>query len=146
MVRDPDMLKSLRQEWEAVRSAQGRVQLHLYAAVGGLSFFPHKLADISYSLVLLFACAVLKDVLIQLCNEGNFTSKRNQLGTLMHSSKAAAIPWVNFALVDRAREERNDVAHKQKILPRCECWKFIDAIENELVNWGIVPAPIKFKH
>lgn len=145
MIQDPIMLQSLRQEWEAVRNAQRRVQLHLSAAVGGLSFFPHKLADISHSLVILFACAVLKDVLTQLRNERNFTSKSNLLGELMDSSKAT-IPWVNFGLVDRARKKRNGVAHDQKILPRAECWKYINAIEKELVNWGIVPAPIEFKH
>lgn len=147
MIQDPTMFQNLRQEWHAVRDTQSMVQRHLNAAAssGGLGVAVNlTLRDVCHSLVILFAFSVLEEVLTQLRDEGNFTSG-SQLGALMHASKSV-IPWVDFNLVDKARQERNKVAHDQKILPRGDCWKYIDAIEAELLEWGILSAPIGFKH
>ncbi len=63
----------------------------------------------------------------------------------MYSSKTN-LSWQDFDLIDKAREERNKVAHDQEILERGECWKFIDGIENELVSWNVVSNKIPFDH
>ncbi len=88
----------------------------------------HKLRNISHNLTLLFAFSVLETVLKQLRDEGIFSEKYSGLKKLMHSSKKNGLTWVDFELVDEAREERNKIAHEQKTLERAECWKFIDAI------------------
>jgi len=60
----------------------------------------------------------------------------------MWSSKNA-LPWVDIEKVDEGRERRNDVAHERKFLPRRECQKYIDAIEDELVPWKVLPKKLQ---
>ncbi|MQY66742.1 MAG: hypothetical protein GH159_00240 [Dehalococcoidia bacterium] len=102
--------------------------------------FPHKVADISYSLVLLFAYSVLGTVLRQLRDEEFFASpkKDNRLGVLISNSETQ-LPWINFGEVDEGHHKRNDVAHEDFVPSRGESWKYIDAIEKELINWQIIP-------
>ena len=54
------------------------------------------------------------------------------------SSSQSALPWQNYALVDEARNRRNDIAHRREIFERGDCWKYVDAIEVELRKWRIV--------
>lgn len=140
MIKNLSVLTYIRKEWQGVRSRQTSIFVGLAASWGlGTGVFPHKVADISYSLVLIFAYSVLGNVLRQLGEEGFFTlPKKDTLGALMHNSKTQ-LPWVNFSEIDRGRCKRNDVAHKDFVPPRGESWKYIDEIEKELVNWQIIP-------
>jgi hypothetical protein len=97
MIKDARVFAEVRQDWQGVRNRQTSIFVGLVASrgvVGGI--FPHRVADISYSLVLIFAYSVLKDLLLQLGKEGLFIlPNRTFLGDLMHSSKTQ-LPWVNF--------------------------------------------------
>ena len=141
MIRDQNVLEEIRKEWQGVRNKQTSIFVGL-AASGGLIrlSFPHKVADISYSLVLIYAYSVLQNVLLQLRDEGHLTSLKgnNYLGALVHNSKKK-LTWLNFGEVDRGHCKRNDVAHRDLVLQRGEAWKYIDAIEKELINWRIIP-------
>jgi hypothetical protein len=95
--------------------------------------------------VLLFAFSVLETTLKQHRDDKVFEEKRNGLKSLMHSSKSK-LSWLDFDLIDKARDERNKVAHDQKILERGECWMYIDGIESELVSWNVVSNKIPFDH
>ena len=142
MIKNQSVLADIREEWQGVRNRQTSIFVGLAASRSlGTGIFPHRVADISYSLVLIFAYSVLGTVLLQLGEEGFFTlpKKDTLLGALMHSSKTQ-LPWVNFSEVDRGRCKRNDVAHSDLVLPREESWQYIDAIEKELVNWQIIPG------
>jgi hypothetical protein len=48
------------------------------------------------------------------------------------------VPWQDYALVDQARNSRNQIAHQRAVIERAETWRFIDAIEVELRAWQIV--------
>lgn len=141
MIQDQNSLEEIRKEWRGVRNIQTSIFVGL-AASGGLisGIFPFKIADISYSLVLIYGYAVLQTVLQHLRDEGLFTSpkKDNRLGTLMDSSREK-LNWLDFNEVYRGRGKRNDIAHEELVLQRGEAWKFIDAIEQELINWRIIP-------
>ena len=148
MVKDKTELEKFRKEWISVRKFQEKIQRHLNAAaMGGIGALgsTYELRNISHNLTLLFAFSVLEKVLKQIKDEGKFSARNDNLGTLMHSSKES-ISWSNFTLVDQAREDRNKLAHEQKIFERGKCWDYIDAIEAELVLWKVLPAPLPFKH
>jgi hypothetical protein len=105
---------------------------------------PSEFTNLCYSLIVLFAFSVLEDVLKELRLEGKFSSSKN-LGSLMKSSQAY-LPWNNFGAVDSARERRNEIAHDQKLVSPTECKSFLDAIENELVTWGVLTHKVKGKY
>lgn len=146
MIQDKTKLQEYQDEWKGVRSFQAKVQRHLNVPLMGIGGFnTHELRNISHNLVLLFAFSVLEGVLKQLQDEGKFRRTRNLLGEIMAASKSA-IQWLDYNKVDKAREDRNDIAHRQTIIERDKCWEYIDAIESELVGWQILSAPIPFKH
>ncbi len=79
---------------------------------------------------------MLNDVLVHLRG----VNPRTPLGTLVQNSEHA-LPWRNYALIVKIVEDRNALAHRAKIIRRRNCWRYIGAIEKELVQWGIVDAP-----
>jgi len=141
MIKGQDVLEEIRKEWQGVRNIQSSIFVGLAASRGLISgIFPQRVADISYSLVLIYAYSVLQNVLLQLRDEEHFTSSKddNHLGTLMHNSKEK-LNWLDFSEADKGRDKRNDIAHSELVLQRGEAWKYIDAIEKELINWRIIP-------
>jgi hypothetical protein len=145
MLRDTATLTSLRQQWHGVRNWQMTVQAHLNAGDMVFGHVSFKLRDITHNLILLFAFSAFEDVLKALRDQGVFSSKTSGLGDMMHSSRTA-LPWQSFDLVNNAREIRNRIAHDQQVIKRGDIWCYIDALENELLAWGIVSAPPQFKH
>jgi hypothetical protein len=95
------------------------------------------LANIAHNLPFLHACSVLNDILEQLRDENHFQCKGRTLGALVKESEHH-LPWNNFALIKEIVWRRNGLAHHSNILPREDCWRYIDAIEQELVAWKIV--------
>ncbi len=146
MIQDKVKKQEIEADWRGVRSFQSRIQVHLNISEGeGAVGATHQLRNISHNLALLFAFSVLETTLKQLRDEKAFEEKRNGLKALMDSSKTN-ISWQDFDLIDTARDERNKVAHEQKILERAKCWKYIDGIESELVSWNVVSNRIPFGH
>ena len=141
-----EIKQEIQDEWDGVRSFQLRIQANLNMSGGiGVGGAPHQLRNISHNLTLLFAFSVLEKALKQLRDENVFKESCNGLKALMRSSKTG-VQWKNFSLIDKARCERNKVAHDQKILERSDCWKYIDGIERELVSWNVVSKPKPFNH
>ncbi len=142
LIYNDEILDQVRRTWGTVRVVQASIKANLNAGMTGfgvplsMDFF-----DLSHSLVLLFAFSVLEEVLRQARDEGRFNCGRNTLGALMSASQDA-VGWVDFSTVDEGRECRNHLAHDQKIPPRSDSWRFIDAIEAELVSWGVLDGPV----
>ena len=146
MIRDSAIKTEIQEDWNGVRKFQSSIQVNLNASSGVIGVgATNKLRNISHNLTLLFAFSVLEAVLKQLRDEGKFSERSNGLKKLMNSS-INGLFWIDFNLVDEAREERNKVAHEQKTLERGDCWKYIDAIEKELMSWNIVVNPHVFTH
>jgi len=145
VIQDKTKLQEYQDEWKGVRGFQAKVQRHLNVPWGIFGSNTHELRNISHNLVLLFAFSVLEGVLKQLQDEGKFKRTRNRLGEIMAASKSA-IQWLDYDMIDKAREDRNGIAHRQTIIERKKCWEYIDAIESELVGWQILSTPIPFKH
>ena len=139
MITDPHILAAIKAEWDSVRRKQNRIKINTFSAMGHISL---QFVDLSYTLILIYAYSVLHETLRQLHEQGSFSStgKGTRLGSLMKASKRV-LPWVDLPCVDLGREQRNKVAHNDRVLPRGETWKYVDAIERELVGWSIIPDP-----
>lgn len=86
-----------------------------------------------YNLPLVLAYAVLDQVLQDL------GYNQRQLGDKMEKAEHE-LSWKNYHLVDCGRIERNRLAHSAKLIPRKECLKYIEAIEEELKGWDILSS------
>jgi hypothetical protein len=88
------------------------------------------------------AYCTLDYVLGQFILEGIFTCTKKNNNCFMLSDKMksakSAISWVDYNLVDRGREVRNDLAHKSKVASKVDCIKYIDAVEAELRSWKLI--------
>ena len=137
MILDREVLEELRKSWNGVRIFRERIQaatLGSFAQGGSFVIF---IADAAHNLPFFHACSVLNNVLLQLEDEGYFKCNSIFLGALLERSENA-LPWKDFNLIKEGVDKRNNVAHKGEVIPRRECWKYIDAIESELVSWKIV--------
>ncbi len=94
-------------------------------------------ADAAHNLPFMHAFAVLNDVLTQLANECQFSCKSIFLNPLLHASENV-LSWENFRLVKEGVDRRNKVAHKGEILPRGQCWKYIDTVHEQLLTWNVL--------
>lgn len=136
MISDLEVLKEIRESWDGVRNIHGIVYRSIVGSVGSAPFVIF-IADIAHNLPFLHACSVLNDVLEQLRDEGEFKCNGRTLGKLAHASKDK-LPWADFNLVKELIDHRNSLAHKGQILPRGDCWEYIDAIEEQLLGWNIL--------
>ena len=147
MIRDAVILQQSRDEWGNVRLSQARVKTNLAAAsrgiIGGIPV-SFGFRDYCHGLTLLFGFSVLENVLRQL-REGHFPCPGWMVGPLMTASRGV-LPWVDYPLVEAAKDARNDIAHRRTTIPRAETWKYLDALEAELLAWGILPGPVKAKY
>jgi hypothetical protein len=142
MIRDSEVLASIQSSWKTVRISQAMVRTNLSVALVFGGFQSHDFRGSCYSLVLLFAYSVLEDSLRELNQQGVFQADNLRLATLMHSSRVS-LPWLKFDLVDKGRERRNAVAHQRAYVESPECWEYVDAIEDELVAWGVLASKTK---
>jgi hypothetical protein len=140
MIKDNTALKNLRSEWETVRSIKKIIAENILSAFHtshGFMSADSSVNKFAYSLLLLFATSVLEHVLLKLRDEGRFACDSSNLGPIMAASRTV-LPWINYPLVDQARDERNKIAHEQLWIEQADCYKYIDAIEAELISWNIV--------
>jgi len=139
VIANPQALEDLRASWDGVRQLRQKIYsavMHGVIASPGLIF----IADAAHNLPFLHACGVFNDVLEQLRDEGHFRCSKRELGALVRASRKV-LPWrrMNYLLIRKEIVKcRNDLAHHAAIVPRDDCWRYIDAIEAELVHWGIV--------
>lgn len=137
MITDTDALTELRSSWNGVRIMREKLQAALLGSFSqGASFAIH-IADIAHNLPFVHACSTLNEVLIQLSKENKIKCNSIFLGPLIKAGKTA-LPWKNYDLIDEAVKKRKEVAHKGLTLNRADCWKYINAIEEELKGWQIL--------
>ena len=137
MIVDPQELQAITQSWRVVRTLCE--SSHRQVQVPGGPFYNETRPEDSYNLPFVLAYAVLDEVLDALLRQGVFScsKRRPTLKDLMDAARPH-LPWRDFALVDTGKGARNKLAHKAVLLSKTECLRFVDAIERELVAWGIV--------
>ena len=139
MIADKAALVEIRQSWGGVEALKNRVQRSLLGSFAEGGSFVIFIADSAHNLPLLHAYAVFNDVLEQLAKEGRFQCKSIFLGALLAASERN-LPWKDFALIKEGVDRRNDLAHDGDVLPRADCWKYIEAVREQVVAWGILDS------
>jgi len=140
MIQDKELLEHLANSWQEVRSIQSFIKRQVLT---GFALGANNMRSVDaplHNLILIYAYAVLENILEKLGKEGHFTSTGWGLKRLMNDSKT--LKWTDFATVNRGRCRRNDIAHRSVLIPRSECSEYIDAIENELLGWQIIKKPV----
>ena len=137
MIKDAAELNRVQKEWTVVSDLRDRIKVNLFAGFGLFGHFSHFLADCANNLPFLHACSVLNEALLQVRDEGVFQCKTRTLGNLVEAAQHQ-ISWVNYSAVTKMVEKRNDLAHRAALLPRVDCWGYLDVIEAELRSWYII--------
>lgn len=138
MISDATVLTEVRESWQGVTKMRERIKVGLFAAPGLIGgTFPHYVADTAYNLPFVHACSVLNDLLEQLAKEGHFNCGSRFLGALVKASKAS-LTWHDYSLIAEIVDKRNGIAHEGDLVPRKECWRYIDEIEKQLQEWGVL--------
>ncbi len=137
MISDPAALEEIRYSWQGVEALRERLQSALLGSFAQGASFVIFVADAAHNLPFVHACAVLNDALQQLAKEGQFRCNSIFLGVLLSASEKE-LSWKDFPLIREGAERQNDVKHRGNVLPRADCWKYIDAIKDQLEVWGIL--------
>jgi hypothetical protein len=137
MVSNLAALSEIRKSWNGVEVLRDRIQGALLGSFAQGASFAIYAADAAHNLPFVHAYGVLNDVLEQLSKEGHFCCDSIFLGGLLHASKEELL-WENFQLIKEGAHRRNDVAHRGDVLPRVDCWEYIDTIRNQLIAWGVL--------
>jgi len=141
LIEGKTVLTEVRQNWAGVDALSEKLRRHAVGSMGLIGGrFPFVLADAAQNLPFLHAYGVLDIVLRQLEAEGYFTCARKSLGHLLAASESAFY-WKAFALIDEGHKRRNEIAHEGQLLNRGDCWRYIDAIRDQLLAWGIIEPP-----
>jgi hypothetical protein len=139
MITDPTALQDARDAWEFVRSSRNVIVGNCNVATLAVGFNQVGIRDLCFNLLLASAFSVLEDVLRQLRDEGKFSGNDNRLGPLM-SNSLSTLTWVDWALVDAGRNDRNHSVHARTYLANGKSRDYIAAIERELVAWGVLTS------
>jgi hypothetical protein len=143
MIRDPAVKAEIEQEWATVRDLANWSRDYVLGGGSGGIFVNETPPGGFYNLPLVLAYSTLDNVLAQLLTEGAFhcLQKNGQpcfgLKDKMRASRTA-LPWVDYARVERGRVARNEVAHDTKLHNKKTCIEFIKAVEAELRSWGVL--------
>ena len=137
MIQDSEVLAEIRASWRGVEVLRGKLQRALLGSFAQGGTFAIFAADAAHNLPFMHAYSVLNDVLSQLSREGHFRCKSIFLGALLDASEHS-LPWENFSLIKEGTGRRNDVAHRGDVLPRADCWRYVDAVQNQLTKWQIL--------
>jgi hypothetical protein len=138
VVKDPNVRAEIEREWRSIRAM---VNWNRSGSLPGGGYINETPPEEFYNLPFVLAYSVLDDVLAQMIVEHIFKcAKKNgycfNLGDKMLSSKRG-LSWKDYATVDAGRKRRNDVAHNGILHSKEVCVKYINAVEDELRNWGL---------
>ena len=139
MIVDQSALTEIRESWRGVELLRNRLQRALLGSFAQGGSFAIFAADAAHNLPFVHAYSVLNDVLRQLALESHFKCKSIFLGALLDASEHK-LSWKNFCLIKEGACRRNDVAHRGEVLPRGDCWKYIDAMHEQLLEWKVLDA------
>jgi hypothetical protein len=137
MIRDPETQSEIAQQWAALRKLCAGS--HRQSQIAGGPFINETPPDSFYNLPFLLAFAVLDEALGELIVQGTIQCRKRRplLGDKMAAS-VNVLSWRDYALVDTGKAARNELAHEARLLAKVDCFRFIDAIENELRAWSIL--------
>jgi hypothetical protein len=137
VIHDLNTLQEVRTAWEFVRHSRNVTVGNCKSATWTVGFNQAGIRDLCFNLLLASALSVLEDTLRALRKQGEFSCKDSRFGPLMKHSQQA-LPWVNWMLIDTARDERNKSVHERVHLPHARCRDYIAAIETELLAWRVL--------
>jgi len=140
MIEDETIRADLNIQWIVVRKlCAASHRQYMVAGAGGATFVNETPPDDYYNLPLVLAFAVLDQALDAHIQQGTFkcSGERPPLGAKMSASRNA-LPWQDYQLVEHGKCARNALAHEAKIIPKTDCFNFIDGIERELKAWAAV--------
>ncbi len=137
MIKDNSVAKEIKKDWSGVVALRDKFKAYITGAVGMGGTPVIFVADAAHNLPFIHACSVLNDTLFQLSKEGHFTCGSIFLGTLVAKAETH-LYWNDYKLIEELVDKRNGIAHYGKIIPRADCWRYIDAIENQLRSWKVI--------
>jgi hypothetical protein len=137
MIRDPNARSEFAREWAAVKTLCSAS--HRQYQIAGGPFINETPPDSYFKLPFLLAYAILDQVLAELIDQGTIQCLRRRplLGDKMAAS-TTRMTWQNYLDVDRGKTARNELAHDARLLGKADCFRFIEAIENELKAWAVI--------
>ena len=137
MIQDPVVVNEIKASWNGVIALREKFKGAIAGSISMGGTFAIYVADAVHNLPFIHACSVLNYTLLQLTKEGHLKCNGIFLGKLVKDSKKD-LRWNNYDLILELVKKRNDIAHQGKILKRGDCWRYIDAIENQLISWNIL--------
>jgi len=124
------------QMWRTVRKLCKPSLGGVFLADGSL--FCQTRPEDSYDLPFVLAYAVLDQVLQAYETAGLFTCRKYPtLGSRMEASRSC-LSWIAYDVIWHGKEARDELAHEAKLLGRPDCMTYIDAIEVEMKEFGIL--------
>jgi len=140
MINNESVINSLIEQWTVIESLSDKLRPFV-GIVGGKIFNGPAPPDESFNLLLVLSYSCLDEFLSQCLIEDIFSvnvkGKFPMLGAKMVASKQS-IKWKNYKLINEGKIARNNLAHKSKFADKKECEKYIDAVKNEFLGWGIL--------
>jgi hypothetical protein len=139
MITNLSSLTTLEAEWQGVVRMRDRVR-HLVVSTFAIDEIRSPIfGNILYNLPLLLAFDVLKQVLLQAREEGQFISSQPQLSDLMDSAKTS-LTWIDWQRLHEAVKRRSEVSHDGRLFGDVQCLQYLADIEIQLHAWGIITA------
>lgn len=137
MIKDKESKRKIAQDWVVVRRLENELKSKKFLFNGRI--FNDRKPDGSQNLPLILAYSALDQVLSQLIDEGFFICNGNRppLGKKMVDSKGG-LPWEDYDLVNKGKDDRNNLAHEGILVGIDDCHKYINAIEVELKAWEVI--------
>jgi hypothetical protein len=129
------------ESWAGLEAIRGKIQRVALSSHFRGALFPLVIVDAANNLPFLHAYSVLAEALQLRADRGDFSYKpRGRFQSLQRMFDAAAnLKWCGHrTLIKVGITRRNELAHKGALLPRRECWDYIDAIGDVLREWGFI--------
>lgn len=137
MIQNYEVLNEIKDSWNGVITLKEKFKGAIAGSIAAGGTFAIFAADAVQNIPFIHACSVLNDTLFQFAKEEHFKCRSHLLGVLVEASKKN-LQWNDYDLILEIVKKRNDIAHRGEILKRGDCWRYIDAIENQLISWNIL--------
>lgn len=139
MINDSFLLYNICKSWEGVHKLKYSHRLVTLIPGAGLIGTGSFINSDFWNLPFILSYSILDEVLIILKDQGVYQCNKRSpmLGKKMEASRNY-IPWQDYDLVSDGRKARNKLAHEAILLPKRQCFIYIDAIEVELKAWRIL--------
>lgn len=137
MIVNVNSLPNLQAEWQGAIRMRERIQ---QLVISTFAFDPTTspaFGNVLYNLPFLLAFDVLKHVLLEAKEDGQFTGSGHRLSELMDSAKSS-LPWIDWRRLKEAVKRRNEAAHDGKLVGDAQCLQDIADIEVQLLAWGVL--------